>query len=192
MRTVLFDFDSTLTTKDTFRPLARHFARNNFFKLWLIYFLLTLYKIKLIKDKPLKEIFLKLFAKNLNQAQMGKKISAFIEKILPPFLNKATLDILNRHLKAGDRVFLVSANFDFFLEPIVKRWELQGLICTETQKINSCFTGKIIGPTCKGRDKLNKVINTLGETELKNTIAYGDPEDELLLSNAEEGIKIKC
>ncbi len=192
MKTVLFDFDSTLTTRDTLVPLAHHFAEigQEQYKLVLLYFCLILYKLKIINDKQLKQNFLALFLKNKEVSFIQIIIERFVADKLGLILSQTAVGKLREHLSEGDQVYLVSANFDFFLEQLVEKWKLFGLICTETERVNSIFTGRIIGCTCKGENKIKKVIETFEISALKDIIAYGDNEDDSFLKSVGLGINL--
>jgi len=192
MRVVIFDFDGTLTKQDTLRPFASYIAGkyNQSLKLFLFYVFLLFYKLKLISDKKLKESFLQLFVKTKSAEEIEKIVNLFFEDIVQNMINNPVLDKLKNHVNYQDRVFIVSANFDFLLKALVKKWNINGIISTETEQENGYFTGKIVGDTCKGENKLKKIETVLGEGVLKNAIAYADEEDALLLKNVGQGIKV--
>ena len=73
---------------------------------------------------------------------------------------------------------------------MIKRWNISGIISTEAAQKNGYFTGKILGNTCKGENKLKKIEAVLGEGLLKDAIAYADEEDDILLSSVSQGIMI--
>lgn len=192
MTTVLFDFDRTLTTKDTLVPLAQYLAetdRRRYKLVWLYIFLLF-YRLKIINDKRLKQKFLMLFLKNKGQEHIQIIIKRFVTDKLESMFKQTAVNKLKEHLSSGDQIYLVSANFDFFLEHLIERWKLFGLICTKTEKLNSNFTGKIIGCTCKGENKIKEIIERFGTSALKNIVAYGDNEDDYLLKSVGRGINL--
>ena len=69
------------------------------------------------------------------------------------------------------------------LKILIKRCNVSGITSTETEQENGYFTGKILGNTCKGENKLKKIEAVLGEGVLKDAIAYADAEDDILLNN---------
>lgn len=192
MKIVIFDFDKTLTIKDSLAPFANYIAkkRSDYLKLFLFYFSLFIYKLKCVNDKTFKEFFLKLFIRDLNTIDVEKIVREFFNDKLKYLINEKVFNKLENHIVSGDTVYIVSANFDFFLEPIIKIWNLSGVISTQAEKKNSCFTGKIIGNTCKGEDKLRKIETILGYEKLREAIAYGDKQDIYLLKSVAEGIEI--
>jgi HAD superfamily hydrolase (TIGR01490 family) len=192
MRIVIFDFDKTLTKRDTLRPFATYIAKkyNHNYKLFLFYACLVLHKQKLLSDKILKEAFLQLFVKTKSVEEIEKIVNQFFEDRVQNMINNSVLDKLKNHVNSNDKVYIASANFDFILKPLIERWNISGIISTETEKENGHFTGKIVGNTCKGENKLIKIEAVLGEGVLKNIIAYADEEDALLLKSVGQGIRI--
>jgi HAD superfamily phosphoserine phosphatase-like hydrolase len=87
---------------------------------------------------------------------------------------------------AGDQVVVVSANFDFFLTPLMEMFGVSRIIATKAEVQDGAFTGRIIGGTCKGKRKISCVIDVLGEDALRKSTVYGDGEDKDLMSSAEQ------
>lgn len=192
MKTVIFDFDGTLTKRDTLRPFGHYLAskRKRYCPLILLYLGLIAYRFKIISDKCLKQLFLKLFIKDETAGRIHQLVNEFLDHTIPALLNEPVYAHLRRHLDHGDKVYIASANFDFFLEPLREKWHLSGLICTKTESDEHGYTGKIIGACCKKNDKLVKLLSVFGADNLKTFIAYGDKEDEPLLTYVAQGIEI--
>ena len=144
----------------------------------------------MVNDKSLKETFLKLFIKGRSKAEVEDIVNSFFRSKLRSMINDVVFKKLKNHINSGHKVYIASANFDFFLEPLKKKWGFDGIISTETESKDGCFTGKIIGNTCKGKNKLKKLEEIFGVEKLKNAIAYADKEDSYLLDNVKRGIKI--
>ena len=178
MNHVIFDFDGTLTKRDTLRPFASYIVRRNrcYHKLLILYAFLLLYKLRLVNDTSLKEVFLKMFIKGMSVIEVENIVKCFLKSELQPFINNMVFNKLRNHIMSGDKVYIASANFDFLLEPLIKEWNLRGIISTETERVDSYFTGKIIGSTCKGNNKVKKIKALYGDEKLKDAVAYGDME----------------
>lgn len=192
MNLIIFDFDCTITRRDTLRPFAKHIVKiyGNYHKLFFLYVVLILYRFKLVDDKFLKERFLSYFIKGRHISEVENIVDLFIENELTGLLNDEVFERLNHHVISGDGVYIASANFDFLLEPLMRRWGIIGVIATEVEKKDSVFTGRIAGNTCKGEQKIHKIETVLGKNGLRNAIAYADRDDICLLINAGQGIEI--
>lgn len=194
MRTVLFDFDGTLTIKDTVRPFAVYVARQYKcrWKLLILIIVLSLYKLKVFSDSRLKEMFLKLFFSGKCVAEVSEVARGFLEEGFSGsgFANLEILEKLKKHVAAGDQVVLVSANFDFFLAPLMTMFGVSRIIATKAETKAGVLTGRIIGDSCKGKKKISCVIDVLGEASLRKSIVYGDREDFALMSAAEQSFSV--
>lgn len=183
MKTVLFDFDCTLTTRDTLRPLAHYFAEEdrNHFGLAILYCVLVLARLRIMDDKKMKESFMRLFLKGKELSKVNSTVRNFFDKNLESLLNRPVFEALEHYKKNSAKTYIVSANFDFLLEPLVQRWGLAGVICTQTEKLNGVFTGKIKGNTCKGKEKVRRLMETFDPREFAGMTAFGDEGDREML-----------
>ena len=113
---IIFDFDGTLTKRDTLRPFVKYIAASQKcnYKLFMFYCLLVQLKLKFIADKPFKEAFLRLFIKGMNVTEVQKMVDSFFDDQLQYLLNDVIFEKLKNHIASGERVYLASANFDFF------------------------------------------------------------------------------
>jgi phosphatidylglycerophosphatase C len=186
MSLVLFDFDGTLTTRDTIWPFASflfgHCGRSRATRVAL---LLSLTKLKL--HCATNHSFKKRFMSLIVQGESSKKIEAltecFHETRLEPILDQPVVRSLHRHVKQGDDVYLVSSNFDFFLRPLQERWNVKGILATRSEVRDGQFTGRILGQACDGKEKLDRVIACFGELRAREAVAYGDSRSDSFLLN---------
>ncbi len=193
MSLVIFDFDSTITKKDTFRHFAVYVAQQqkSYFSLILFYVALIMYRARLINDKSLKEFFLKIFFKGMKELEANNISTSFFKDRLPSMIDQEVLSTLQKHVSSEDKVFIASANYDFFLYPLIQEWNLKGIISTTTEKINGKITGNIVGNTCKGKDKVRQIKEHFKIDSIEHVIAYADEEDSCLLASVGKGIKIE-
>jgi len=184
MSLVFFDFDGTLTTKDTIWPFAsflwtncrrRRGARTSMF--------LSLMKLKLrlTSNHVFKQQFMSQLVQGESQGRIESLTARFHETHLEPILNRAMIRLLLEHVEHGDDVYLVSSNFDFFLRPLQERWNVKGIIATQTEVRDGHFTGHILGLACDGKEKLDRVINCFGERRTREAVAYGDSQSDSFL-----------
>lgn len=188
-KTIIFDFDKTLTTRDTLRPFVTSLAERDGDrkKLFQFYLLVIRLRFGLIADKPFKERILKLFIHGKSVHEVGDSVEYFHQAALPELINTNVWEKLTEHINNGDDVYLATANFDFLLAPLAKTLKLAGIFSTQAEISDGYYTGKIIGTTCKGEDKVSKVREALGHQTLSSAVAYGDAEDKALLSSVAVG-----
>ena len=122
--------------------------------------------------------------------EIDDRVGAFLKLIFRSLINDPVQKKLKEHVFSGDSVYIASANFDFLLYPLIKEWGLSGIISTLTEKRDNLYTGKIIGQTCRGEDKIKRLISFFGKEKLENAICYADSEDTKLLNSVKRGVII--
>jgi len=90
---VLFDFDGTLTTKDTLFLFTRYAVGSFrfFMGLFLLFIPLALQKVGLLSAHDAKEFFLAHFFKGLNVSEFKSKSTRFSVEVLPAYNRKGAL-----------------------------------------------------------------------------------------------------
>ncbi|MCB0845701.1 MAG: haloacid dehalogenase-like hydrolase, partial [Bacteroidetes bacterium] len=73
----------------------------------------------------------------------------------------------------------------------IKPWALENgleFVGTRHEVANGVFTGKIDGKNCAGPEKVNRLLEILGNQEIEKSYAYGDTSgDKEMLEWADEG-----
>lgn len=170
-----FDFDVTITTKDTFFPfLVYAFGLRktyfSFFKLAVqgVLVFLRLYSRDKFKEKIIYELFL---GKDVARLQsFGVTYANSIFHLVRP----KALERIKWHQEQGHRLILVSASLDIYLVPIARLLGFEDLLCTEVKHEKGIFTGAINGENCRGQGKVNKLQALLGDLSELEIYAYGD------------------
>lgn len=185
---VLFDFDGTLTRKDTLFEIIKYIkGKSSFYRgiLCLSPFL-SLYQLKLISAKKTKERMLKYFFKGMEYDIFIEKCNGFGKDILPSLIKNDALKALNNHKLSGHDIYIVSASAEEWL----KVWcHDKGISCIATRlevKENK-LTGKINGKNCNGMEKVNRIRETIDLSLYQNIVVYGDTQgDKPMLQLATE------
>jgi phosphatidylglycerophosphatase C len=191
VKLALFDFDGTLTTRDTIWPLAICLSegqRKGYLKRFLLGVALLKLKLGLISNHSFKERFLRLLVEGESEERIKAVAQSFHRTQLDRILNRNVLQRLLSHTAVDDDVYLVSSNFDFFLRPLQQEWNVRGIFATDTEVLDGKFTGRILGRACDGKEKLDRVLACLGERRTREAIAYGDSRsDSFLLDYVKTG-----
>ena len=189
MKLILFDFDGTITSKDSFIGFIHFYNSNRFKTIFGMISLLPffiLYSIKIISREELKEKILVRFFKNISKEVFLSTCYIYSQKYLDQIVLPSALKEIKKYKEKGDVVVIVSASLKYWLEPWCKKYDLD-LIATEMEFINNFSTGKIINKNCYGAEKVNKIKEkyTLGKFE--KVIAYGNSKgDHEMLNLAQE------
>jgi phosphatidylglycerophosphatase C len=194
MALVFFDLDGTLTRVDTFilycmnallyRPLQVFGLKP------LLKACLDFWKGRMQRQK-LKEAFLVAFLEGAKRNEVDRWNMIFLRFVMPWVIRREMLEKLRQHQQHGDRVFLVSASPDIYLEPLAKQWKLNGAICTVLEWKDDHLTGRIFGQNCQGEEKARRIQALFNENELEGSFAYGNSDgDQQLLEIATFAFKI--
>ena len=121
MKTIVFDFDKTLTDYDTLTDLFLRLLKERVYLFPLYFFLKCLSKIGFISVKKEKEIMINVLLKNKDEGQLFLDFSKTIK------LNKIK-EILQQLKKNGERVIILSASPENYLKLLFPDCLVFGLI----------------------------------------------------------------
>ena len=182
-----FDFDGTITTKDTLLEFIR-FVKGDlsfYFGFLLHSPILVLYKLQIIPNQRAKEMMLHYFFGKMDADIFEKHCENFIAERLPALIRpKAVVEIQKLH-DGGADVVVVSASPENWL----RAWcEQQGTTCIATKLIvsDNKISGRIEGKNCHGAEKVTRIKAVYDLTEYTSVYAYGDTSaDRHMLSLAD-------
>lgn len=185
-----FDFDGTITTKDTMLVFF-DFAKGKWgyrFYFLLLSPLLVLYKIGLIPGQVAKETTLKVMFKGMAGDEFRRLGKAFCEQKIDPILRPKAVERLNWHRQQGHEVWIVSASAQEWLRPWAETNGIN-LICTFLQyDTQNRLTGKIVGLNCNGPEKVRRIKEKIDLSTYETIYAYGDTSgDKDMLAMATYG-----
>ncbi len=189
MNLFLFDFDGTLTTKDTLFEFIKSSTNKPAYYAGLILFspLFILMILGLLDNEKIKAKFLGYFFKGTSKEEMEKKGQQFVEQKLPALIRKNGIEYLRQAKKKGNHVALVSASLDIWLAPFALKENIQ-LICTKAGYDEGKYTTSFGSPNCKGAEKVRRVQEAIDVEGYGEIIAFGDSSgDKELLEFAHKG-----
>ncbi len=174
-----FDFDVTLTTRDTFLPfLNRAFGRT---RVQLAFMKLAPEAIKVIlglsdRDRFKEEIVRALFlGESVERLRMeGRNHAAEIIGWIRP---KARARI-EWHRNQGHRLVMVSASLGLYLQPVSDALGFDDLLCTNPSTNHLVFDGGLQGGNCRGAEKVARLQALLGDLTAVELHAYGDSQGD--------------
>ncbi|MBY0379955.1 MAG: HAD-IB family hydrolase [Burkholderiales bacterium] len=187
-----FDFDGTLTNRDTLIPFVLYVA--GIFKFIKRFHLITmvvfLYYAKIFNNERAKECFLTIMLKGLSEDYIEKKAKSFAYDKLDKCVKSDIFAKLAYHLEHQHKVILVSANLAIYLRYWANKHKLSAVIATEIEFINHIATGKLSTRNCYGKIKIDRIRNYLNNNQLSFVYSYGygnSHGDFALLSYVDEG-----
>jgi len=186
MSLALFDFDGTITTKDSLTDFIQFsVGKKSYYKgLLILSPLLFTYSLKLIPNNIAKEKLIAHFFKGWDVTKFEEIAAKYsLEKIDAITRPKAINKIL-WHKKQGHKIVIVSASIDLWLKPWCEKHNID-LIATSLEFKNSQFTGKFASKNCHGIEKVNRIHEVYRLSDFDTVYAYGDSSgDKQMLSIA--------
>jgi phosphatidylglycerophosphatase C len=181
-----FDFDGTITTKDTLLEMIKYRHGNAKFYLGLLLHspYLVAYKAGIISNQLAKEKVLKLFFGRMTTEQFRQCCEDFAAEKIPVLIRKKALKEIDRLKQAGAEVVIVSASPENWLQPWCATLNLQ-LLATQLEVHNNTITGRIKGNNCHGEEKVRRIREAFDLSAYKEIYCYGDTSgDKPMLSLA--------
>ena len=176
----LFDFDGTITSKDTLFEFCRFKVGNTRFVIGLAFLapILILQRLKIISAQRAKERFLNYFIGTLPQEKFNGLCQLFADQKLPALVRKGALDTINQHKTNGTRIIIVSASPENWIKPWANPLGIE-VIATKLVVSNGSISGKINGKNCNGGEKVNRIKNEVNLEHYAIIAAYGDSQGDI-------------
>jgi phosphatidylglycerophosphatase C len=178
-RIAFFDFDGTITTRDSL--LAFIFFRHG--KLKTILGLITvapsyaLHVLKLISVQKAKEQVLSRFFRNEPLEKFDSYCEEFIRTKIPELVRPKAIKELEIMRNKGVEIVIVSASPDNWL----RTWSQQfgaSLISTKLEVKDGKLTGHIDGNNCRGEEKVRRIRLQYDLSQYDEVYAYGDTKGD--------------
>lgn len=182
-RIAIFDFDGTLTTKDSFIEFAKFSVGRKSLVLGLVsnFLWLAAWKLRLIDGGSAKQRLFSSLFKGMRYREFKEYCNCFASRILD-FERENIVNVLNSHINLHDQVFIVSASVPDWIIP----WALthgirqQNVIGTEIEiDDKGLLTGKFSTPNCKGEEKVVRLKERVVDLSECEIFAYGDSSGDL-------------
>lgn len=183
-----FDFDGTLTYKDTMFMYLKFYDSTRFRLQFLKHIpLFVLLKLKLADTEKVKKSFIGSILKGQTQEKIEKKSRQFFEHYYPKIVRENALDFIQNIDHNNTYSLLVTASLDIWAKPFAEAFKMQ-LVSTRAEFRNGVFTGNFVGRNCNGNEKLVRIQQEISNHKYDKIIAFGDTSgDKPMLNWANEG-----
>lgn len=175
-----FDFDGTLTTRDTLIAFIR-FTHGRCRLLigllrqahWLLMMKLGLYPNGKAKEKVFAHFYYG--TTHAQFTQWGRDFANLAETML----NSQTVKMLRQHQAEGHTVCIVTASIDEWVRPICERLGVNTILATRIEvSANGILTGRFLTPNCYGRQKVERLLEVFPMRQSYKLYAYGDGDGD--------------
>lgn len=184
-----FDFDGTLTRRDTLLPYLRRGLGWPRFLLALLRSSpwLAAYACGLTSNHIAKARLLQASLGGRTEQEGVQWAADFVANYLPRQWQQETLAQLAQHRKLGHCCVIVSASPGIYLHRVGDVLGMDAVICTELEVQRGTLTGRLSTPNCHGEEKVRRLQAWLaGRADPGAQItlhAYGDSRGDVPLLN---------
>ena len=180
-----FDFDGTLTTRDTLIAFIRYACGTPRFLLGFLLHapLLVLMKLRLYSNGKAKQRLFSWFFRGMPIETFDALCQSFASTHRH-LLRPETVRLLQQALSEGSEVLVVSASIDNWVQPFFPSVTVLG---TQIEVIDGRLTGRFLTPNCYGQEKVRRILALHPVRSSYRLTAYGDSRgDRELLAFADE------
>lgn len=171
----LFDFDGTLTTKDSLADFILFVFGKPKTIIGSIFLSPTLagYAFGLVDNNKAKQRVLKYFFCDMSVKKMSELGELYVRERLVKILRPKGLEKLKWHKQQGHTIAIVSASTEYWLKPWADEMGLD-LLSTQLEVKQSRLTGYYLGANCHGEEKVRRIQEIYDLSHYKEIYAYGD------------------
>ncbi|MBX3255049.1 MAG: haloacid dehalogenase-like hydrolase [Chitinophagaceae bacterium] len=174
-----FDFDGTITYKDTLPEIIKYQKGTFTFYSGMIRLSpwLIAMKLKLISNSAAKQKLLTLFFGRMTETEFQQKCDSFISNKLPSLVRPGALAEIKKHQSNNTPVVIVSASPQNWLTGWCHAHNV-ACIATRLEVVNGYITGRIDGKNCYGEEKVNRINNLYNLAVYNDIFCYGDTKGD--------------
>ncbi len=180
MNIAFFDFDGTLIKEDSFILFIKYISsKKKYYIGWLLivyYYLVS--KLGFVSNQEFKEKVISYFMKGREVSEINTYSINFAENVIPTKLTDQAIKQLRNHENAGDKIVIVSASLDLWLQYWCKTRDFD-LVCSIAEVKDERVTGKLVGRNCIGVEKVSRIKKAYKLEEYSKIYVYGDSRNDL-------------
>lgn len=185
-----FDFDGTLTTRDTLIAFIRYACGTPRFLFGFLLHapLLVLMKLRFYSNGKAKQRVFSWFFKGMTIETFDALCQDFA-RTHRHLLRPDTVRILEQALTERAEVLIVSASIDNWVQPFFPSVTILG---TQVEVIDGRLTGRFLTPNCYGQEKVRRILALYPDRSAYHLTAFGDSRgDRELLTFADEAHMVR-
>ncbi len=184
----LFDFDGTITTKDSLADFIQYAVGKPKYYIGLVQLspMLTAYTFKLIPNYRAKEKMIAHFFKGWDVEEFQKIADRYSLEQIDKITRLEAIEKIRWHQEQKHKIVLVSASMECWLRAWCANYDID-LISTRLESRDGSLTGQFLTKNCYGPEKAKRVKESYDLEAYDFVYAYGDSRgDRELLAIADE------
>ena len=179
MDLALFDFDGTITVDPTYPAFVRFAVRptRKLFGGIVLTPLILGYRMGLLSAGQMRKAISRVAFWGEDSLRLRSLGADFARDTVPVLLRPEALDRIEWHKKRGDRVVVVSAALDAYIQPWCEAAGIEA-VCTQLEIRNDRLTGKYVNGDCCGSEKARRIRERYRITDYSQIYSYGDTDED--------------
>ena len=172
---VAFDFDGTLTIRDSFTQFLRWKAGPRGWALGLVKMAGATATYARDRDRgAIKAASVSVFLKGMSRAELEADAARFADHVWDKFMRPDALKAWEDWGRRGAYRVIVTASPELTVAPFARRLEADALLGTHLSfDVENRITGAFSSENCRGEEKVRRLHEAFG-ADLKLAAAYGD------------------
>jgi HAD superfamily hydrolase (TIGR01490 family) len=182
MDLALFDFDGTITTRATYPGFLRFVVRppRKAVGSLVLAPVIAGYHGGLVPEPTIRKVLSKTVFWREDPDRVRALGDRYAAEILPTVIRPEARDRLAWHAGRGDRIVVVSASLDAYLDPWCRSQGVD-VICTRLEIVAGRLTGRYVDGDCCGEAKAARIRARYRLSDYATIHAYGDTEEDLAM-----------
>lgn len=170
-----FDFDGTITTRDSFLELIKFYRGKPLFYAGFLLHLpfLLAYKLRIISNQAAKERILQFFFSGTRETDFRSRCNDYASTALPHIIRPKAMQEITALQAAGTEIVIVSASAEDWIQAWCNTHNLL-LEGTRLEVIDGKITGRIVGSNCHGSEKVRRIRERFRLEDYDEILAFGD------------------
>lgn len=190
---VAFDFDGTLTVRDSFTAFLRWRVGPERWREGLIALTPDLLAYVVDRDRQkLKSASIRRFLPYVGPTALTVEAEQFAAEVWDRFMRPDALRVWNDWGARGAHRVIVTASPAITVAPFARRLGAEALLGSELETDErGWLTGAFLGPNCRGEEKVRRLRAAYGD-DVRLAAAYGDTsgDTEMLAMADEPGFRV--
>ena len=183
MNIAFFDFDGTITKKDSWYDFMIFVSKKHkliYLKTFLFLPIIVLYSIGFISEVRYTELYLTFCFKGWKMTYFDELGKNYAKTKLPNLVRHKALKQIINHKSNGDKTVVVTASLDSW---IINWCQDNGmeLISSNLEICNGLITGKLNGVYCQGIGKVKRIQEKFDLDNFETVYAYGDSSGDIAM-----------
>ncbi len=180
MKIAAFDFDGTITKRDSFWDFLVYTwgYPKVCWKMMLRLPVILLYKVGIVSNEQAKECLFSCFFRGIAGERFEEMCTRY-SKTLPAIVRPQALACVSQYLAEGAEVVIVTASVENWIRPWARQMGIRRVIGTQIEiGPDGKLTGAFASPNCYGPEKVRRLLEKYPDRATYRLYAYGDSKGD--------------